>query len=82
VSSALLILSSTGCGVFAGMTKPNQGCDRGFRKTLLGEGGRDGEILRSATLAGLLIGGVTLAFPIVMLSVKSKPNFRQDKAPA
>jgi hypothetical protein len=29
-------------------------------------------------LAGLAIGGLTLAFPIVMLSVKTTPYFRQD----
>ena len=27
---------------------------------------------------GFVIGGATLAFPIVMLIVKSKPYFRQD----
>ena len=42
----------------------------------------DGLAGPGTTLAGPLSGGVTLAFPIVMLSVKSKPNFRQDKAPA
>ncbi len=29
-------------------------------------------------LLGLVIGGLTLAFPIVMLMVKSKPYFRQE----
>jgi hypothetical protein len=32
-------------------------------------------------LLGLLIGGLTLAFPIVMLIVKSRPYFRQEERP-
>jgi hypothetical protein len=32
-------------------------------------------------IAGLVLGGLTLAFPITMLLVKSKPYFRQDPTP-
>jgi hypothetical protein len=31
-------------------------------------------------IAGLVIGGLTRAFPVVMLIAKSKPCFRQDGA--
>lgn len=31
-------------------------------------------------VVGLLIGGLTLAFPVVMLIVRSKPYFKQDRA--
>ncbi|HEX4407360.1 MAG TPA: HXXEE domain-containing protein [Xanthobacteraceae bacterium] len=39
-----------------------------------------GVVGSTTVVASLIVGGLTLAFPIVMLKLKSTPYFRQDKA--